>query len=106
MPYRRRIRRARSGCEMLSGIEQDRPQTVPSEKHEAAVERPKPLWLCCLDGGRWRTRTSEPRACEADPGVDCSGLHGTSLRNPGPVGTLEDSLGRTTAPKPFHELTA
>ena len=44
---------------MLSGREQDRPQTVPSEKREAAVERLKPLWLCGLDGGRWRTRTSD-----------------------------------------------
>ena len=43
---------------MSSGREQDRPQTVPSEKREAAVERPKPLWLCGLGGGRWRTRTS------------------------------------------------
>jgi hypothetical protein len=47
------------GCEILSGREQDRPQTVPSEKHEAAVERPKPLWLFGLGGGRWRTRTSD-----------------------------------------------
>jgi hypothetical protein len=36
---------------MLLGREQDRPQTVPSEKPEAAVERRKPLWLCGLDGG-------------------------------------------------------
>ena len=90
---------------MLSGREQDRPKTVPSEKHEAAVERLKPLWLCGLDGGRWRTRTSEPRACEADPAVDCKGLHGTFLRNRGPARTLGDWLGLTTVPKPSHELT-
>ena len=30
---------------------------------------------------------------------------GQFLRNRGPVGTLEDWLGLTTAPKPSHELT-
>ncbi len=43
---------------MSSGREQDRPQTVPGEKPETTVERLKPLWLCDLRGGRWRTRTS------------------------------------------------
>ena len=44
---------------MLSGREQDRPNTVPIEKHQAAVDGPKPLWLCGLDGGRYRTRTCD-----------------------------------------------
>jgi hypothetical protein len=81
------------------------PKPSQSEKPEAAIERSKPLWLCCLGGGRWRTRTSEPRACEADPALDCRGLHGTFLRNRGPVGTLGDSLALTTVPKPSQEFT-
>src|ERR1700719_2241684 len=81
------------------------PNRPQSEKPEAAIERRKPLWLCNLDGWRWRTRTSEPRACEADPGVDCKGLHGTFPRNRGPGRTLGDWLGPTTAPKPSPELT-
>src|ERR1700676_5458749 len=35
------------------------PPNRPKRKTEAADERPKPLWLCGLDGGRWRTRTSD-----------------------------------------------
>src|ERR1700682_708324 len=90
---------------MWSGRKQDRPKTVPNEKPEAAVWRPKPLWLCGLDGWHWRTRTSEPRACEADPGVDCKRLYGTFPRNRGPVRTLGDWLGLTTVPKPSREST-
>ena len=37
--------------------------------------------------------------------MDCKGLHGTFPRNRGPARTLEDWLGRTTVPKPSHELT-
>jgi hypothetical protein len=81
------------------------PKPSPSEKPEPAVERQKPLWLCGLDGGRWRTRTSEPRACEADPAVDWKGLHGTFPRNRGLGRTFGDWLGPTTAPKPSPELT-
>src|SRR5580704_6887385 len=57
------------------------PKPSPSEKHEAAVWRLKPLWLCGLGGGRWRTRTSEPRACEANPAVDWRGHQQTLLEN-------------------------
>ena len=89
---------------MWSGRKQDRSKTVPNEKREAAVERLKPLWLCGLDGGRWRTRTSYlVRVKQID--VDCKGLQGTFLRNRGPARTVEDWLGLTTVPKPSHELT-
>jgi hypothetical protein len=75
---------------MLSGREQDRPQTVPSGKREAAVERLKPLWLCGLDGGRWRTRTSYlVRVKQIQPWTarDCTGLSSGILDLPGPSGT-------------------
>ena len=79
---------------MSSGRKQDRPQTVPSEKPEAAVERPKPLWLCGLNGGRWRTRTSYlVRVKQIQPWTarDYTGHSSEIMDLPGPSGTGWDS---------------
>jgi hypothetical protein len=79
---------------MLSGREQDRPKTVPSEKHEAAVERPKPLWLCWLDGWRWRTRTSylvRVEQIRTWTARDYTGHSSEIVDLPGPLATRWDS---------------